>query len=252
VLTWSHSIPASANTIDYRSDCLVGRNPEPVIVQRVTDGDTVVLSDERRVRIIGLNTLELSARSREDRQWAQAAKDHLQKLLNGNRVGLVVGIEAEDQHGRTLGHLVLNNGLSVSESLVSAGLGAAVAVRPNHLCAFHLQKLEDVARFKKRGIWLSPGNWYTTYSRIPSRERGFQVVKSTVSRISQKNNQTRILLNNGLEIRLPVEWEFSKITHRYHRQLPGKRVEVRGWLSSSTRKPRLHLSHPINLRIINH
>jgi len=252
VLVCTSSTSASANTSGYLSDCLLGRHSEPVQVQRVTDGDTVVLSDERRVRIIGLNTLELSARTREDRQWAQAAKDFLRKLLNGKSVELVVGNETEDQHGRTLGHLVLDNGVSVAESLVSAGLGVAVAVSPNHLCAYHLQKLEDVARFKKRGIWLSPGNWYTTYSRIPSRERGFQVVRSIVSRISQKNNQTSILLNNGLEIRMPIDREFSKNSRRYHRKMSGKKVEVRGWLSSSTIKPQLHLSHPINLRIINH
>lgn len=236
----------------FSNSCLSGQPTQPVQIQRVTDGDTVVLTDNRRVRIIGLNTLELNARSREDRQWAEAAKSHLEKLIDGNSVSLITGIETFDQHGRTLGHLVLENGQSVAQNLVSEGLAAAVSVAPNHRCAYLLLKLENEARFKNRGIWQDPGIWYTTYSRIPARARGFQVVKSRVSRVTEKNQQIHVLLNNGLEIRMPVDWEFSDTTNHYYKNLPGKKVEVRGWLSSSTRKPRLHLSHPINLRIINH
>ena len=165
---------------------------------------------------------------------------------------MITGVETFDQHGRTLGHMVLDNGRSVAETLVSEGLAAAVGVSPNHRCAYWLLKLEDEARFKNRGIWQDPGIWYTTYSRIPARARGFQIVRSSVSRVTEKNQQIRVLLNNGLEIRMPVDWEFSDTTKHYYKYLPGKKVEVRGWLSSSSRKPRLHLSHPINLRIINY
>ena len=90
---------------DLFADCSAHQaNLEPATVRYVSDGDTVVLTDQRRVRLIGINTPELGHKGNPNQPLAIRARDQLRALLftENNRVKLRLGKEKQDRHGRWL------------------------------------------------------------------------------------------------------------------------------------------------------
>jgi micrococcal nuclease len=91
----------------------------PATVARVVDGDTIVLSDGRHVRLVQLDAPETD----ENECYAQAARRVLAHLLP---VGTRVVVETDprldhvDRYGRTLAY-VLRNSVSINLELVRDG-----------------------------------------------------------------------------------------------------------------------------------
>jgi micrococcal nuclease len=242
-----------ANPGDTKSYCLNSAKSVPVSISRVTDGDTVVLSDGRRVRLIGINTLELNSALAQDKHWALAAKTELEKQIQTKRVSLVPGIEEFDRHGRTLAHLRLADGSSAAETLISKGLGLSVSVGLNQRCAHQYEQTERLARHARLGIWQKPGNWLNSGKKLTGSERGFQLVTSTVVKIKELKNHTSLELQNGLRVTLNKQFFASpNNTSIQAKNLRGRRIEVRGWLGKKSGKQILTLSHPTNLRVLQY
>ena len=74
-------------------------NTDTVTVSKVVDGDTVELSDGRRVRYIGLNTPE------RDQPYYQEATEANRQLVEGRQVRLEFDQDTFDQYGRTLAYV---------------------------------------------------------------------------------------------------------------------------------------------------
>lgn len=248
--------PASADLSNVRCPGVSSSNTtsEPIAVSRITDGDTLVLSDNRRVRLIGLNTLELNSQDPEDKRWAQAAARALNDAVGMQPVTLVEGRENRDRYDRTLAHVISAAGDNIARGLIENGLGLAIAVGLNVQCAGNLLQHEKQARQARRGIWQSPGNWFIDDAQLKGNERGFHLVESTVKQITGSKRSPSMLLNNGLLVKLGKNWPkaVSSLNPPPLSELPGKRVEVRGWLSSSAGKVKLTLHHPANLRVLSH
>ncbi len=236
-------------TLPTLPDCLHGATPAIARVLRITDGDTVVLDDQRRVRIIGINTLEMDAPAAPDRAFAQAATEALEQLIADQPVAVIIGREPADRYGRTLAHIQLANGKLASDALISQGLGLAVAVGRNTRCVQSLFNAEHGARSAKMGIWQQPGNWFLNATDGPVNARGFHLVYARVQQIVGHGKRQKLLLNNGLQVALGWHWPSD-----YHHNNPAletlldQPVEVRGWLGSSKGNPTLTLHHPANLR----
>ncbi|NND89364.1 MAG: hypothetical protein HKN42_00770 [Granulosicoccus sp.] len=244
---------SSASRLPESRTCLADLAAEPVTVVRITDGDTVVLDDARRVRLIGLNTLELNASSEQDKQMARRARQALGEFLEGQAVMLIAGRDPHDRHGRSLAHVRLSNGGDAAQFLVSQGLGLPVAVGNNTRCAYVLQRLGQAARKAGRGLWASPGDWYLDQPRRIGLRRGFHVSKGRVERISGRGSRTSLELDNGLRVTLGRYWPRNgKQARAELLALVGEEVEVRGWLSNTNGKPRLILYHPANLELASH
>jgi micrococcal nuclease len=231
-----------------QSHCLNKATGVPVSIARVTDGDTVVLSDGRRVRLIGINTLELNSTLPQDREWAVSAKTELEKQIQYKRVYLILGLEEFDRHGRTLAHLRLNDGSSAAEALISKGLGVSIAVGSNERCADQYEHSEQSARQARLGIWNKPGNWLNNDKPLTVRERGFRLVTSTVLKARKSKNRISLELKNGLRVTLNRHFFAAPSTQAQN--LLGKRIEVRGWIGKDSGKINLTLSHPSNLRVL--
>ena len=237
-----HGCPGPSTPINMR---------KPVTVERVTDGDTLVLTDARRVRLIGLNTLELNSRGKRERQWAERAAQALQAALKGQSITLVAGRDKRDRHGRTLAHVLIDNGDNVAVSLVENGFGLAVAVGRNTQCADHMMRVERDARLQRRGIWREPGDWFIQANRLTGNERGFHLLESRVLRLSESTDSTVLVMENGLRVNLGRTWPGKSSSKRFvEKQLLGKRVELRGWLSAASGEVSLTLYHPANLRVL--
>lgn len=74
-------------------------NLEEVTVQRVVDGDTVKLSNGRRVRLIGVNTPESTTRTEE---YGKEASNYTTSKLTGKQVWLQKDVSEKDRYDRYL------------------------------------------------------------------------------------------------------------------------------------------------------
>lgn len=223
---------------------------QPVSVASVTDGDTVVLSDRRRVRVIGMNALETSETAPIDRLQAIAATRALEEFLAAGPVRIVPGVDTHDRYGRLLAHLRLADGRDATHELVSRGLAIAVAIGKNTRCSSSVFALERLARQAGSGVWAKPGRWLIDRQALTGRERGFHVIRAHVVRITGRGRKRQIQLDNGLQVRLGKDWPTSNsLLYPSLDTLQSKLVEVRGWLGGASGGIRLTLHHPANLQL---
>ncbi len=104
---------------DTSSHCAPGKINDYARVRYVYDGDTVLLEDGRKVRLIGLNAPELGRDDQAPEPRAAAARDALVAILDSHRqIGLRYGRERHDRYGRVLAHLYLEDGVNINALLV--------------------------------------------------------------------------------------------------------------------------------------
>lgn len=94
-------------------------------VTRVIDGDTVVLENNERVRLLGINAPEIENRYHPGEPGGLDAKKWLQAKLQGRNVYLEHDQQKYDHYRRILAHLYLPDGEHINLSLVEKGLAAA-------------------------------------------------------------------------------------------------------------------------------
>jgi micrococcal nuclease len=121
-------------------------------VARVIDGDTIILSDGRHVRYVGINTPEMPMEDFPGEPFAAAAK-RLNAELAGKTVQLEYGAQAVDHHGRHLAHVYTGDGRSISAEIISRGLGYCLFFQKNALHQAHYLDLQRRAMAARRGIW---------------------------------------------------------------------------------------------------
>lgn len=244
----STSIAAPSSNSNY---CLQDQPTETAQIERVSDGDTVVLTDKRRVRLIGLNTLELNSAAENDKLWAQRAKARLEELISDGKVTLKMGNDEFDRYGRTLAHIVLPDNTLAAETLISEGLAFAVTVGANNQCTFSLHESEQRARNANLGVWKSPGEWLSDETTMSPADRGFKLIRSSVENITKNGRVTVLTLRNGLNVKLDRHWGKSD-TSTVTSELLGQQIELRGWIGTNAGQTTVTLSHPANLQKITH
>ncbi|NJN96848.1 MAG: hypothetical protein HC875_23475 [Anaerolineales bacterium] len=119
---------------------------ETVTVALVVDGDTVELSNGRRVRYIGINTPE-----RNQPYYNEAAALNRQ-LVEGKNVQLEFDLETFDQYGRSLAYVWLD-GVLVNLEIVEQGFANSFTVQPNIRYEAEFRRAEQEAREAGRGLW---------------------------------------------------------------------------------------------------
>lgn len=72
---------------------------EAVTVARVIDGDTIELSDGRKVRLIGVNTPESTNRTED---YGKEASNYTQSKLEGKQVWIQKDVSEADRYDRIL------------------------------------------------------------------------------------------------------------------------------------------------------
>jgi len=119
---------------------------ETATVARVVDGDTIELSDGRRVRYIGINTPE------HDQPYFQEATETNRQLVANQQVQLEFDQDTFDQYGRSLAYIWVNGSLANWE-IVNRGYANVFTVPPNVRYEAALRQAERDAREAGRGLW---------------------------------------------------------------------------------------------------
>ncbi len=137
-----------------------------VLVTRVVDGDTLVLENNERVRLIGIDTPEIhesnklnrdAQRSGEDastiKKLGQQAYKFTKNLVEGKRVRLEFDVERYDKYKRILAYVYLENGTFVNAEIIAQGYASVMTYPPNVKYADLFLKLYQQARENQRGLW---------------------------------------------------------------------------------------------------
>jgi len=118
------------------------------MVKEVIDGDTVALSDGRRVRLIGINTPE------HDMYFFEEAKDALEIMVLDREIMLDKDISEMDKYGRLLRYVYAEE-LFVNLEMVKRGFASCYTYPPDVKYSEEFASAERYARENGMGIWKS-------------------------------------------------------------------------------------------------
>ena len=123
------------------------------VVERVVDGDTFVLDNGERVRLIGVNTPESVKPGEEPEVYGKEASQYTKRMLEGQRVRLEFDVSERDRYGRLLAYVYLEDGTFFNELLLTEGYAQVMTVPPNVKYAERFLAAERAAREAGRGLW---------------------------------------------------------------------------------------------------
>jgi micrococcal nuclease len=127
-------------------------------VTEVIDGDTVRLANGEKVRLIGINTPETG------QPYYSDATDKLTELVDGKTVTLKKDKDHEDQYGRWLRYIYLDE-MFVNLEMVKGGYALSYRYEPNLKHADEFDDAEEEARNAGRVIW-APSNHTVSVSEL--------------------------------------------------------------------------------------
>ncbi len=140
---------------------------EYVIVKRVVDGDTFLLSNGDRVRLLGIDTPEKYDSKKLDKdveathqdkktikKLGELASEYVKNFVEGKKVYLErePNYEDKDRYGRLLRWVYLEDGTFINGKIVKDGYGQVYEQYPVSKTD-ELRKYQKEARENNRGLW---------------------------------------------------------------------------------------------------
>lgn len=132
-----------------------------VKVTRVIDGDTIEIEGGKRVRLIGMDTPEISKawpdealvnKSGETGCFGKEAADYATKLLDGQMVRLEKDVSEVDRYNRLLRYIYLGDTM-VNDKLVRDGYARVYTYPPDVKYKDKFLESERFARENNLGLW---------------------------------------------------------------------------------------------------
>jgi endonuclease YncB( thermonuclease family) len=215
-------------------------------VSKVYDGDTIVLKNGKRVRLLGINAPEIESRYRTSEPGGIAAKSWLQEKLQNKKVHLQYDLEKYDRYKRLLAHLFLPDGKHLNEALLENGLAVLNIMPPNLRHSAKLASAQQRAEKQKLGIWSISRYQPLPISKISNKNRGWQRYIGTPKSIKRSRKYSRLIFNEKTNIRIANDnlELFPKLENYL-----GKSIEFRGWVSRNGENYSMLIRHPSALVI---
>lgn len=118
-------------------------------VLKILDGDTYVLSGDRRVRLLGIDTPE------KGEPFSETAKNFADSLLNGAHITIEFDKTQKDKYGRLLGYVRFQD-YFVNKMMIERGLARLYLFQGTKRYNADLIAAQKNARERKIGIWSLP------------------------------------------------------------------------------------------------
>ena len=267
---YSFSPSPESPKANVKSACLVPSNTEKAHVEWIYDGDTVKLSDHRKVRIIGIDTPEVAHKARKKNKaskkgaknkgnrrkaepYAGQATEALRELLakHDYQILLKTHKQKKDKYGRLLAHVFTPDGIDVSEWLLQRGLASLLVIPPNDLFLDCYRSAEKKAQNKKLKIWSLKPNQIQTTAALNKKFSGYVRLMGTVKRIKRRKNKISIQLDHEIYITIKKP-ELKLFQNLDVAHLKGKTIQVTGILyrpddRKSSKKGYIRIRHPVYL-----
>jgi micrococcal nuclease len=161
-------VKPNTDVTDDKSESNLKENSGPgFLVTRVIDGDTFILSDKSRVRLLGIDAPEMRSSDKMNRDADRTGQDqktisalgkssaqYLKDLIEGKRILLTKenDYEDKDKYGRLLRYAYLQDGTFINGKMVEDGY-AQVYRKFDLSKKSELLDLEREARENERGLW---------------------------------------------------------------------------------------------------
>lgn len=215
-------------------------------VKHVYDGDTIILENDQRVRLLGINTPEIASRHRDEEPGGVAAKIWLQDRIKSQKVYLEHDQEKQDKYQRLLAHVFLSDGTHLNLELIKKGLAFMSIIPPNLRYVETFSRAQKQAEAQKLGIWGEPVYQVRPLNQIQSNSRGWQRFTGIPRSIQPRRSFTYLIFNDQISIRIANDHLnlFPKLDAYL-----GKTIEVRGWVSRRSNKSTISIQHPSALVI---
>lgn len=255
--------PADAATKAKKADKEPGGQVFSAQVVRILDGDTVVLADDRRVRLLDINAPELAHDGRAAEPYGLEASRYLKSLVFGQWVTLQTGKQPVDRFGRVLAQMYLPGGGWVNGTMVRDGYAHVYTFADNALYPKELLAYEQQARDAKRGLW-ALNRWKIRDAATCCSDEDigtFKLVEGVVrtTAVVKRPKYTRTYLNFGDDWHTDFSIFVDKRDEKYFRKAgienvaafyKGKRVRVRGQLQP-VNGVLVRVTHPAQLELID-
>ena len=210
-------------------------------VKSVYDGDTIILGNNLRVRLLGVNTPEIESRHRPGEPGGLAARAWLQNQVRNRQVYLEYDQEKKDKYDRQLAHVFLPDGTHLNLELIKQGLAFMSIVPPNLRYAETFSRAQQQAEKQALGIWRESGYQVRSLDQIASGGRGWQRFIGIPKQVQQKRSFTYLILNDQASVRIANDHlNLFPVLEKYL----GRDVEIRGWVSRRNNRFMISVQHP--------
>lgn len=211
-------------------------------VKKVFDGDTVVLEDGRKVRLLGINTPEVRHRNEEAQAGGDEAKRWLVDRLQNSKVRLETDTEKTDKYARTLAHLFTEDNAHINLQLVAAGLATVSIYPPNLLYVKDLIEAQDQVEQARLGIWQRAEYAVVPVSSLADqRHAGWMRLVGKIINIRSSRKYSYLAFSDQFEARIERKW--LSLFPDMNSYL-GQTVEIRGWLNKNRNGFSMLIRHP--------
>jgi micrococcal nuclease len=225
----------------------------------VHDGDTVrFVGGEVDIRLVGLQAPKVPQGRKRPVAWplAEHSRSALQALVRDHTITARLAPTPRDRNGRTLAHLVRDDGLWIQERMLQEGWARVYTFADNRIFARELYAAETAARTARRGMWAEA--FYAVRAPDPATLKAdigtFQIVEGWVADAARVRG--RVYLNFGEDYRTdftvsiaPDVMPLFSAAKFDPLSLKARAVRVRGYLRDFN-GPLIDLTHPEQIEII--
>ncbi len=245
------SIPANAE------NCVSSKLsiPESATVKWVYDGDSLLLTDKRKIRIIGIDTPETKHHRQKAQAYGAKAREALRALLKQHhyQVKLQYGKERKDKYDRTLAHVYLPDGTNISNWMLEQGYAKTLAFPPNIQLAKCYKKAEEIAQAQSLKIWRYKSNKVRDAASLPRRIKGYVRLKGKISKI--KHYRKSLIMELESNTKSHIQVKIKKNNLKYFSEIDpeklwNKTIIVTGWLKNKKGRRTLYIKHSTQLKIV--
>lgn len=124
-------------------------------VQRVIDGDTIVLNTKETIRYIGVNAPEILT-DRPKQYYGKEAFEFNKQMVENQRVKIKTDQRLRDGHGRLLAYVYLKNCKNVNAELIKKGFARYAKSDQNTLYNESFFEFEQRVKAEGLGLWSFP------------------------------------------------------------------------------------------------
>lgn len=129
---------------------------QPLRVERVVDGDTLLLATGHRVRLLGVDTPETKDPDRPPEPLGTEATEFTRAFVDGKSIRLEYDRERLDNYRRVLAYVFVDDRL-LNAAIIEAGFSRAETRFPYRADRKRLfEEAEAAARAAGRGLWSLP------------------------------------------------------------------------------------------------
>lgn len=216
------------------------------VVRTVFDGDTLLLDDRRRVRLLGINAPEVESSRKSGESGGAEARLWLKNAVEGKKIRLEGDVDPTDRYQRILAHVFTEEGTHINQALVRLGLAAVNIYPPNLKYAGPLLDAQQLAESERLGIWGDPAYTPKPIATLTgSREKGWRRLLGRPLELKASRKYYRLIYSAWVEVKIPRENLnlFPDLTSYL-----GCDTEIRGWPLRRKNQYSILVRHPSALR----